>query len=176
MHASTSHAVQQRPARPARAMTEAAKRIVSIWGEPREATPLGPVSYCPPFFNLSFSAGRYVPQTRIPTAVVCTRPDQASHVNHSLQIPLPALQKPGSQYIVLRLINSVVEIPSPINNPFSYRLTSLTIDVCDYPPSITEQVVLVLHSSCSGPTRAANKLKDLCVPACRDPDMAEGDA
>lgn len=44
-------------------------------------------------------------------------PDQASHVNHSLQIPLPALQKPGSQYIVLQLINSVVEIPSPINIP-----------------------------------------------------------
>lgn len=116
MHA--SHAVPARPARPARAMTEAAKRIVSIWGEPREATPLGPVSSCPPFFNLSFSAERYVPQARIHTAVVCMHPDQAFHVSRSLQIPLPALQKPGSQYIVQHLISSVVEIPSPIKYSF----------------------------------------------------------
>lgn len=128
------HAFPSRPARPARAMTEAAKRIVSIWGEPREATPLGPVSSCPPFPNLSSlsfppvfhtmdTTGRYVPHPDTEQARIHI---QRGHL--TLVIPCRSHCPPSEtwftvhapiQQIAQQLINSVVEIPSPISqSPF----------------------------------------------------------
>lgn len=61
------------PARPARAMTEAAKRIVSIWGGPREATPLGR-ALLQSLSHQSRPAGRYVPTDRqVSTLVIPCR-------------------------------------------------------------------------------------------------------